>query len=61
MSERLCVSKSIEFTDWNDLPKLFYVLYRAELRSKRQKARKPGRREGGVTASPNKIMEDLNH
>ena len=60
MSERLWVSTSIQFTDWDDLPKLLYVLYRAELRSKRQNAGKPGRREGAVTASPKKIMEDLN-
>ena len=53
-SERLQVSKSIKFTDWDDLPKRLYVIYQAELRPKRQNARKPGRREGAVTASPQK-------
>jgi hypothetical protein len=35
MSERWRVIKSIHFTDWDDLPKLLYVLHQAELRAKR--------------------------
>lgn len=60
MSERLRVSTSLQFTDRDDLPNLLYVLHQAELRSKSQNAGKPGRHGGLVTASPKKIMKDLN-
>ena len=41
MSERWRVTNSTHFTDWDDLRKLLYVLHRAELRAKSQKAWTP--------------------